>query len=155
VADAAGKKAAAVSVRDLPDRGRVLCHGFIESVTYVPASQVASFIAILIDHDVPPPVTRLLPFGARGGKGQGAKGAATANSLPANGVATHRVRPGAQRQRPAGTKERLRVVWLGRRRIPGVDAGTELRLEGMVTMRDGLPTIFNPRYEILSRQEEQ
>jgi len=25
----------------------------------------------------------------------------------------------------------------------------------MVTMRDGLPTIFNPRYEILSRQEEQ
>jgi len=25
----------------------------------------------------------------------------------------------------------------------------------MVTIRDGLPTIFNPRYEILSRQEEQ
>ena len=70
-------------------------------------------------------------------------------------MSTHRVRPGAQRQRPAGPKERLRVVWLGRRRIPGVDAGTELRLEGMVTMRDGLPTIFNPRYEILSRQEEQ
>jgi hypothetical protein len=160
LADAAGKKAAAMSVRDLPDRGRVLCHGFIESVTYVPATQVASFIAILIDHDAPPPVTRLLPFGAPGskgqsGKGQGSQGAATANSLPANGVATHRVRPGAQRQRPAGTKERLRVVWLGRRRIPGVHAGTELRLEGMVTMRDGLPTIFNPRYEILSRQEEQ
>ena len=31
----------------------------------------------------------------------------------------------------------------------------ELRLEGMVTVRDGLPTMFNPRYEILSRQEEQ
>lgn len=152
MADAAGKKAAAVSVRELPDRGRVLCHGFIESVTYVPASQVASFIAILIDHEAPPPVTRLLPFG---GKGQGGKGAGTANSLPANGVATHKVSPSAQRQRPAGPKERLRVVWLGRRRIPGVDAGTELRLEGMVTMRDGLPTIFNPRYEILSRQEEQ
>ncbi|MGO4806202.1 hypothetical protein AB4089_13855 [Arthrobacter sp. 2MCAF15] len=152
MADAAGKKAAAVSVRDLPDRGRVLCHGFIESVTYVPASQVASFIAILIDHEAPPPVTRLLPFG---GKGQGGKGAGTANSIPANGVATHKVSPSAQRQRPAGPKERLRVVWLGRRRIPGVDAGTELRLEGMVTMRDGLPTIFNPRYEILSRQEEQ
>ena len=155
MADAAGKKAAAMAVRDLPDRGRVLCHGFIESVTYVPASQVASFIAILIDHDAPPPVTRLLPFGTPGSKGQGSQGAGTANSLPSNGVATHRVRPGAQRQRPAGPKERLRVVWLGRRRIPGVDAGTELRLEGMVTMRDGLPTIFNPRYEILSRQEEQ
>lgn len=144
-----------MSVRDLPDRGRVLCHGFIESVTYVPATQVASFIAILVDHDTPAPVTRLLPFGAQGGKGQGGKGAGTANSLPANGVATHKVSPSAQRQRPAGPKERLRVVWLGRRRIPGVDAGTELRLEGMVTMRDGLPTIFNPRYEILSRQEEQ
>jgi hypothetical protein len=47
------------------------------------------------------------------------------------------------------------VVWLGRRRIPGIDAGTELRLQGMVTVRDGLPTMFNPRYEIVSRQEEQ
>ena len=62
---------------------------------------------------------------------------------------------GARRQRPFGPKDRLRVVWLGRRRIPGVDAGTELRLQGMVTVRDGLPTMFNPRYEILSRQEEQ
>ena len=49
----------------------------------------------------------------------------------------------------------ISVVWLGRRRIPGVKAGLELRLEGMVTVRDGLPTMFNPRYEILSRQEEQ
>ncbi|CAH0183745.1 MULTISPECIES: hypothetical protein [unclassified Arthrobacter] len=151
MADAAGRKAAAaVSVRDLPDRGRVLCHGFIESVTYMPANQVASFIAILIDHDTPAPVTRFPGLSAKAGAGAG-----TASSLPANGVSTHRVRPSAQRQRPTGPKERLRVVWLGRRRIPGVDAGTELRLEGMVTMRDGLPTIFNPRYEILSRQEEQ
>ncbi|MGO4193329.1 hypothetical protein AB4Y67_16885, partial [Arthrobacter sp. YAF17] len=63
--------------------------------------------------------------------------------------------PGARRHRPLGPKDRLRVVWLGRRRIPGVEAGTELRLRGMVTVRDGLPTMFNPRYEILSRQEEQ
>ena len=62
---------------------------------------------------------------------------------------------GSRRHRPYGPKDRLRVVWLGRRRIPGVDAGTELRLQGMVTVRDGLPTMFNPRYEILSRQEEQ
>jgi hypothetical protein len=151
LADAAGRKSTAeISVRDLPDRGRVLCHGFIESVTYVPANQVASFIAILVDHDTPAPVSRFPGLGAKA-----AAGSAAASSLPANGVATHRVRPGAQRQRPAGPKERLRVVRLGRRRIPGVDAGTELRLEGMVTMRDGLPTIFNPRYEILSRQEEQ
>ena len=151
MADAPGRKAtAALSVRELPDRGRVLCHGFIESVTYMPANQVASFIAIVIDHDAPAPVPRFLASGAKNSPSAGA-----ASSLPTNEVSTHRVRPGAQRQRPAGPKERLRVVWLGRRRIPGVDAGTELRLEGMVTMRDGLPTIFNPRYEILSRQEEQ
>jgi hypothetical protein len=145
LADAPGKKAA-VRVRDLPDRGRALCHGFIESVTYVPANQVASFIALVIDHEEPAPASRGLVFGA--------KGAGTAG-LPATTMPVSRVNPGAQRQRPAGPKERLRVVWLGRRRIPGVDAGTELRLEGMVTMRDGLPTMFNPRYEILSRQEEQ
>lgn len=150
MADAGKKATTAVPVRDLPDRGRVLCHGFIESVTYVPANQVASFIAIVIDHDAPPPAPRFLASGAKGAAAAGASG-----SVPAGAVSTDRVRPGAQRQRPAGPKERLRVVWLGRRRIPGVDAGTELRLEGMVTMRDGLPTIFNPRYEILSRQEEQ
>jgi hypothetical protein len=50
---------------------------------------------------------------------------------------------------------RLRVIWLGRRRVPGIDAGTEVRLEGMLTVRDGVPTMFNPRYEILSRQENQ
>jgi hypothetical protein len=149
LADAPGRKAtAASSVRDLPDRGRVLCHGFIESVTYMPANQVASFVAIVIDHDAPPPAPRFLAAGAKGGP-------VAASSLPAAAVSTERVRPGAQRQRPAGPKERLRVVWLGRRRIPGIDSGTELRLEGMVTIRDGLPTIFNPRYEILSRQEEQ
>ena len=154
MADAARKgPGAPVSVRELPDRGRVLCHGFIESVTYVPANQVASFTAIVIDHDTPAPVARFLLPGAKGAKS--GQGTGTAGSLPANAASTPRVDPGAQRQRPAGPKERLRVVWLGRRRIPGVDAGTELRLEGMVTMRDGLPTIFNPRYEILSRQEEQ
>lgn len=48
---------------------------------------------------------------------------------------------------------RLRVVWLGRNRVPGIEAGVELRLNGMVTELDGLPAMFNPRYEILSRQE--
>lgn len=127
-------------MRGLPDRGRVLCHGFIESVTYAPASQVAAFTAVVVDHEAPPVKTRAataLPRGA----------AKPAAALPAAG--------GSRRQRPAVPKDRLRVVWLGRRRIPGVDAGTELRLQGMVTVRDGLPTMFNPRYEILSRQEEQ
>jgi hypothetical protein len=55
----------------------------------------------------------------------------------------------------AGRRGRLRVIWLGRRRIPGIDAGTELRLDGMLTVKEGMPTMFNPRYEILSRQENQ
>ena len=92
-------------------------------------------------------------------RGLGSRPAATVPPDPAS--QTGAVQPGAaqpagaRRQRPSGPKDRLRVVWLGRRRIPGVDAGTELRLQGMVTVRDGLPTMFNPRYEILSRQEEQ
>jgi hypothetical protein len=108
--------AAPLSIRELPKRGRVLCEGFIEAVTYAPASQVAAFTAIVVDHDIAP-----------------------------------------ARARPAGigSISRLRVIWLGRRRVPGVAAGTQVRLEGMVTVRDGLPTMFNPRYETISRQEEQ
>jgi hypothetical protein len=123
----------------------VLCHGFIESVTYVPASQVASFIAIVVDPDAPPPEARAAGAGIQGGSGSG-----TAVAVSSGGA-----HAGAPRRHASGPKDRLRVVWLGRRRIPGVDAGTELRLEGMVTVREGLPTMFNPRYEILSRQEEQ
>lgn len=94
----------------------MLCRGLIEAVTYAPASSIAAFTAIVVDHDAP--------------------------QLPARATGKR-------------TRDRLRVIWLGRRRIPGVVAGTELRLEGMITMRDGLPTMFNPRYEILARQEEQ
>ncbi|MDR6507820.1 hypothetical protein J2805_003527 [Arthrobacter oryzae] len=98
-------------------------------MTYVPATQVASFTAIVTDHDVP---------GSKGGVPPAAAEPATAR------------KPGGP-----GRRDRLRVVWLGRRRVPGVDPGCELRLEGMLTFRDGLPTMFNPRYEILSRQENQ
>ncbi|WP_343320089.1 hypothetical protein AAFM46_06545 [Arthrobacter sp. TMP15] len=48
---------------------------------------------------------------------------------------------------------RLRLVWIGRRRVPGIVAGTRLRVEGMVSLRDGLPTMYNPRYEIIGTQE--
>ncbi len=54
---------------------------------------------------------------------------------------------------PAKQNHRMRVVWLGRRRVPGIAPGTELRFEGMVALRDGLPTMFNPRYEIIGKQE--
>ena len=137
--------ASSVSVRGLPDRGRVLCHGYIESVTYPPANQVAAFTAVVVDHDEPR---------TRGAKAVPA-GSATAAAQPSAAEPAAPPAVGPQRQRPAVPKDRLRVIWLGRRRIPGIDAGTELRLQGMVTVRDGLPTMFNPRYEIVSRQEEQ
>ncbi|MDQ0028860.1 hypothetical protein [Arthrobacter bambusae] len=54
-----------------------------------------------------------------------------------------------------GPLTRLRVIWLGRRKVPGIEPGTVLRLKGMVMQRDGMPTMFNPRYEILSRQEHE
>ncbi|MCU1516102.1 MAG: hypothetical protein JWQ75_823 [Pseudarthrobacter sp.] len=101
-----------VPVSQLPDKGRVACHGYIESVTYMPADQTAAFTAIVTDRD------------------------------------------DSRRGSPTG-KGRLRVVWLGRRRVPGIDAGTEVRLEGMLTHSQGLPTMFNPRYEILPRQENE
>lgn len=99
----------------LPDKGRVVCRGRIESVTYVPADQTAAFSAMVSDADP---------------RESGAGAAAS----------------------PRG---RLRVVWLGRRRVPGIGAGTEVRLKGMLSRVDGLPTMFNPRYEILSRQENE
>jgi hypothetical protein len=98
----------------LPAKGRVLCQGRIESVTYVPADRTAAFSAIVSDS-------------------------------------------GALRPAPGGSgsqRHRLRVVWLGRRRVPGIEAGIELRLEGMLSTSEGMPTMFNPRYEILSHQED-
>jgi hypothetical protein len=104
-----------IPLNQLPEKGRVVCHGWIESVTYVPADQTAAFSAIVSD---------------------------TADRHRGSGPATER-------------RGRLRVVWLGRRRVPGIDAGTEVRLEGMLSPVQGLPTMFNPRYEILSRQEHE
>lgn len=53
----------------------------------------------------------------------------------------------------AAHRHQLRLVWIGRRRVPGIVAGTRLRVEGMVSQRDGLPTMYNPRYEIIGTQE--
>jgi hypothetical protein len=41
------------------------------------------------------------------------------------------------------------LVFLGRRDIPGLRAGTSVKASGRVTLLDDRPTIFNPRYELL------
>ncbi len=41
------------------------------------------------------------------------------------------------------------LVWLGQRRIPGIDSGRMLRVHGRVGMlEDGSKAIYNPHYEI-------
>jgi hypothetical protein len=42
----------------------------------------------------------------------------------------------------------INLVWLGRRRIAGIDPGRRLRAEGLVSMQDGRKVMFNPRYEL-------
>lgn len=40
------------------------------------------------------------------------------------------------------------LVWLGRRRIRGIDPGRTLIAHGRLTKRDGRATLFNPTYEL-------
>jgi len=40
------------------------------------------------------------------------------------------------------------LVWLGRRRIRGIDPGRSLVARGRMTQRGGRPTLFNPEYEL-------
>ena len=42
----------------------------------------------------------------------------------------------------------LTLVFLGRRHVPGIEAGRHLVAEGRVADLDGSRTIFNPRYEL-------
>lgn len=48
----------------------------------------------------------------------------------------------------------LDVVWLGRRRIAGVEPGRRARLEGLVCIQGGRRTMYNPRYELSPRPGE-
>ncbi len=47
----------------------------------------------------------------------------------------------------------VRLVWIGQRIVPGIDAGVELTFEGMASQVEGHTTIYNPRYEIIGRPE--
>lgn len=42
----------------------------------------------------------------------------------------------------------MNLVWLGRRKIAGIEPGTYLKVTGRVTYIKDTPTIFNPSYEI-------
>jgi hypothetical protein len=126
---------AAPSISRLPIRGRARARGYIDAVTILPAGASPRFTAIVTDADKyarPHPDAAPPATDQRGKAGR------------ANG--------GGRGTTPRGD-DRVRLVWLGQRQVKGIKAGTQLRFEGMVSRVDGLPTIYNPRYEIISQQE--
>lgn len=40
------------------------------------------------------------------------------------------------------------LVWIGRRRIPGIEPGRRILVHGRIGERDGAKVIFNPYYEL-------
>jgi hypothetical protein len=44
---------------------------------------------------------------------------------------------------------RVRLVWLGRTRIPGIEPGRRIRVEGRLVNGRLLPRLYNPRYTLL------
>lgn len=48
----------------------------------------------------------------------------------------------------------LDLMWLGRRRIAGIQPGARLRVHGLVVTSQGRYVLFNPRYELKARHGE-
>ncbi len=46
------------------------------------------------------------------------------------------------------------AVFLGRRRIPGIEVGRSIVVRGRLTTQDHKPTVFNPRYELMCEGAE-
>ena len=46
-------------------------------------------------------------------------------------------------------------VFLGRRRIPGIEPGSKMRVEGMVGEMEGYLAMTNPTYLLLPRDSEE
>lgn len=42
----------------------------------------------------------------------------------------------------------ITLIWLGRRRIGGIDPGRVIRVEGRIGLHDGHRIMYNPRYEL-------
>lgn len=48
--------------------------------------------------------------------------------------------------------EGVTLIWLGRRRIAGIEPGRTMRVRGRLAMRDGRKVLYNPFYEICQAQ---
>lgn len=42
----------------------------------------------------------------------------------------------------------ITLVWLGRRRIAGIEPGRQVKVNGRIGGHDGMRVMFNPRYEL-------
>jgi len=40
------------------------------------------------------------------------------------------------------------LVWMGRRRIPGIEPGRTIKVRGRIALRDGRKVLYNPYYEL-------
>ncbi|WP_338752072.1 OB-fold nucleic acid binding domain-containing protein [Janibacter alittae] len=45
----------------------------------------------------------------------------------------------------------IQLVWLGRRRIAGIEPGAYVKVHGLLCRPGGVPTIYNPAYELMPR----
>ena len=43
----------------------------------------------------------------------------------------------------------ITVVWLGRRRIAGIDPGRGIEVQGRIGAHEGVRVMYNPRYELI------
>ncbi|WP_298252817.1 hypothetical protein [uncultured Arthrobacter sp.] len=73
---------------------------------------------------------------------------------PASATPSFAVHARLDRDGRIGAGESVRIIWMGQRRVPGIQAGAALRFEGMLSRVAGTPTVYNPRYEIIGRPEE-
>jgi hypothetical protein len=48
--------------------------------------------------------------------------------------------------------EGVTLIWLGRRRIPGIEPGRTMRVRGRLAVREGRKVLYNPYYEICQAQ---
>jgi RecG-like helicase len=44
--------------------------------------------------------------------------------------------------------EGVTLIWVGRRRIAGIEPGRRIKVRGRVAMRDGHKVLYNPYYEL-------
>jgi hypothetical protein len=40
------------------------------------------------------------------------------------------------------------LIWVGRRRIPGIEPGRKIKVRGRMAMRNGRKVLYNPYYEL-------